>query len=221
MSTFPTSPVSPREFIEDVVPSLFAELELDEAEQAIELKVGVVLRAGPEGESGGEWTLHFIAGELGIAEGREEVCDLTIIQSVADWRSALWEGRPALIADGFNEIRQGGPNALRPSVPSDGGPRPDPLKGIADLKGLIEGIIATEEGEDWRIGVQIGPGPIPESPEATIRLGAEQADAIREGRLHPLEALITGQLQLDGDLGLILQLQAVAMTLSQARGGRR
>ena len=67
---------------------------------------------------------------------------------------------------------------------------------------------------DWAIGVQIGEGPVAEIPAATIKLGVAEAEDIRQGRLHPLEALITGRLQLDGDLGLILQLQAVAMTLS-------
>jgi putative sterol carrier protein len=80
---------------------------------------------------------------------------------------------------------------------------------------LIEAVIAEEEpasgAADWRIGIHLGRGPIPESPQATIRLGAEQAEAIRDGGLHPVEALITGQLRLEGDLGLILQLQAVAM----------
>lgn len=213
MSTFPAEPVSPRVFIEDVVPALFAEAVLDETEMAIDLKVGVVLR-GDECEEGGEWTLHFIEGELGIASPREEACEITIVQSVTDWRSALWEGRPALISDGVDRIREFGPGALRPPAPPGGGPRPDPLKGISDLEGLVEGVIALENGEDWRIGVQLGPGPVCETPQATIRLGADQADAIRDGSLHPLEALITGQLQLDGDLGLILQLQAVAMTLS-------
>jgi hypothetical protein len=222
MSTFPDSPVSPRDFIEDVVPSLFAEAELDETEAAIDLKVGVVLR-GTDGDEGGEWTLHFIEGELGIAEGRDEACEISVVQSVSDWRSALWQGRPALVAGGFDLIRESGPDALRSPMPPGGGPRPDPLKGISDLKGLIEGVIASDGEDDWRIGVQVGPGPIPETPQATIRLGAAQAEAIRSGDLHPLEALITGQLQLDGDLGLILQLQALAMTLSMAMasgGGR-
>lgn len=229
MSTFPTSPVSSHEFVEDVVPLLFAEAELDPAEEAIDLKVGIVLHGDPDVESdpaleqdaGGEWTLHFVAGELGIARGRDERCELTIVQSVADWRSALWEGRPALIADAVDQIREHGPEALRPPRPPGGAPPPDPLKGIADLRGLIEAVIADQQGRDWRVGVLIGPGAIPETPQATIRLGAEQADAIRAGALHPLEALITGQLQLDGDLGLILQLQAVAMTLSMASGGGR
>jgi len=219
MSTFPADPVSPQVFIEDVVPALFAEADLGEAEAAIDLKLGIVLR-GDEREEGGEWTLHFIEGELGIASQREEACEITIVQSVTDWRSALWEGRPALIADVADRIRESGPNALRPPAPAGRGPRPDPLKGISDLRGLIEGVIAIEDGSDWRIGVQVGPGPISETPQATIRLGAAQADAIRDGSLHPLEALITGQLQLDGDLGLILQLQAVAMTLSMSGRGR-
>jgi len=223
MSTFPDRPVPSHEFIEDVVPSLFAEAELEPAEEAVDLKVGIVLRGdpdpGPDRDAGGEWTLHFVAGELGIARGREETCEITVVQSVADWRSALWEGRPGLIADLVDQIRENGPEALRPPGPPGGGPPPDPLKGISDLRGLIEAVIADERGPDWRVGVLIGPGAIPEAPQATIRLGAEQADAIRTGALHPLEALITGQLQLDGDLGLILQLQAVAMTLSLASGG--
>ncbi|MDC1295824.1 SCP2 sterol-binding domain-containing protein, partial [Myxococcota bacterium] len=82
--------------------------------------------------------------------------------------------------------------------------------------------ISSGEGDarmDWAIGVQIGEGPVAETPAATIKLGAAEAEDIRQGRLHPLEALITGRLQLDGDLGLILQLQAVAMTLSMTAGG--
>lgn len=220
MSTFPARPVSSSEFIEEVVPALFSEALLEPAEEAIDLKVGIVLRGEEGGDPGGDWTLHFVEGELGIARGREERCEITIVQSVADWRSALWEGRPALVADAVDQIRELGPDALRPPPPPGGGPPLDPLKGISDLRGLIEAVIEDEEGGDWRVGVLIGPGPVPDAPQATIRLGAAQADAMRAGTLHPLEALITGQLQLDGDLGLILQLQAVAMTLSMAGGFR-
>ena len=215
MSLIPADPISPREFIEDLIPSLFAEVELDAEEEAFELKLGVVL----SGEEGGEWTLHFVEGELGIGSPREDACEITIIQAVEDWRSALWEGRPTLIAAGVDRIREGGAEALRPPSPPGGGPRPDPLKGISDLRGRIEMVIEGEAQPDWAVGILIGGGPIPETPQATIRLGSAQAEAIRVGDLHALEALITGQLQLDGDLGLILQLQAVAMTLSMTTGG--
>jgi len=215
MTLIPADPISPREFVEDLVPSLFAEVELDEAAEELELKLGIVL----SGKEGGDWTLHFVEGELGIGSSREEACEITVIQGVDDWRAALWEGRPALIATAVDRIREGGADALRPPQPPGGGPRPDPLKGISDLRGRIEMVIEGEAQPDWSVGILIGGGPIPETPQATIRLGSAQADAIRTGELHPLEALITGQLQLDGDLGLILQLQAVAMTLSMTTGG--
>lgn len=214
MSAFPPEPVTPRVFFEETIPALFAEADLDEAERAVDLKVGVVLRGAVDGDEGGEWTLHFVDGELGITEGRAEECDVTIVQRVEDWRSALWEGRPRLIADAVASVAVSGPGGLRPSGEIRGPGNPNALKGLSEIHGLIEATIAgeDEDADVWRVGIRIGPGPIPESPQATILLGADQADAIRRGELHPLEALITGQLRLEGDLGLIIQLQAVAMT---------
>ncbi len=215
MSAFPTEPVTPRVFFEDTIPALFAEADLDDAGRAADVKVGVVLL----GAEGGEWTLHFINGELGIAEGRVEECEVTIVQRVEDWRSALWEGRPPLVADALASVVKSGPGVLRPPGGTRGLGNPNALEGLSEIHGLIEAIIAgeNEEADDWRVGIRLGPGPIPESPQATILLGADQADAIRRGELHPLEALITGQLRLEGDLGLIIQLQAVAMTASMPK----
>lgn len=233
MFVFPTSPVDPRVFFEESVPALFAVLELDEAQRAMELRLGVVLIAedGLDAEGqGGEWTLHLVGGELAVVAGREPNCDLTIVQRVGDWRSALWEGRPRLISEAVATLVASGPDALRSAGFSDeaGDVRqaehPAAMKGLSDLQGLIEAVIADDpdgaDAEGWRVGVQLGPGPIPESPQATIRLGAEQAEAIRRGELHPIEALITGQLRLEGDLGLILQLQAVAMMMSTPPSAR-
>ena len=223
MFAFPATPIQPRVFFEESVPALFAEFVLEGAERDIELRIGVVLIADEGDEEGGEWTLHLAGGELGVATGRSPDCDVTIVQRVRDWRSALWEGRPGLIADRIAEIASAGPEALRPPGSGVGHGHPEALEGLSDLQGLIEAVISGEadaggdgevdgaETDDWRIGVYLGSGPIPQTPQATIRLGAEQAEAIRRGELHPIEALLTGQLRLEGDLGLILQLQAVAV----------
>ena len=218
MAELPPEPVSSREFIEDVVPAIFADFDLGEEEQALDLKLGVCLVAEDTNgdDDGGEWTLHFVEGELGISEGRDDDCALTVVQRLADWRAALWEGRPGLVADAVERVAREGPGSLAPPG-LDGAPRnPAALDGLADLQGMIEGTIASEGEADWRLAVVMGPGPIPETPQATIRIGAEQAEAIRRGELHPLEALITGLLRFEGDIGLILQLQAIAMTASMA-----
>jgi putative sterol carrier protein len=208
MTKLPSRPVSPAEFIEDVIPAVFAETEVGDEERKLDLKLGICLR----GEGGGDWTLHFVQGELGIAEGRDPDCAVTVVQSVADWRAALWEGRPGLVSDLVQRVAERGAAGLSPPG-IDVSPRnPAALEGLRELQGMIEAIVSSDEGPDWRVDVQIGAGPIPEHPQATIRIGAAQAEAIRRGELHPLEALITGQLRLEGDLGLILQLQAIAMT---------
>ena len=218
MFVFPTAPVDPRVFFEESIPALFADLDLDDVDRALDLCLGVVLLDEEGVGSGGEWTLHFVDGELGIQNGRGPACDFTIVQRVGDWRSALWEGRPGLIADAVAALVESGPATFRMTGSGFERRRSETIKGLSDLQGLIEAVIAEdgdgEEHDDWRIGVQIGPGPIPETAQATIRLGADQADAIRRGDLHPVEALITGQLRLEGDLGLILQLQALAMLAS-------
>jgi hypothetical protein len=221
MTAFPSEPVTPHDFIGNTIPALFTEMVLGEAEKALELKVGVVLR----GDEGGEWTLHFVAGELATRSGRSEDCDVTVIQSVDDWRGALWEGRPALISEGIAAVVASGQGSLRSAAGNPELGNPEALKGLREVRGLIEVIISEENnapGRDldatgWRVGVQLGPGPLAEAAGATLRLGTEQADAMRRGDLHPVEALITGQLRIEGDLGLIMQLQAVAMLASMPK----
>ncbi len=210
MSSFPTEPVSPREFIENVVPSLFAEWVFDEESARVDFKLGVSLR----GREGGDWTLHFIEGEWGIAEGLAEDCVLTLLQSVADWRGVLWEGRPGVVADSVRFLTEQGPPGIAARAGQGAPKNPEALRELETLTGRIDAIVAGEDTPDWRIGVHVGPGPIPNEPRATISVGADQAESIRRGDLHPVEALITGQLRLEGDLGLILQLQAIAMAAS-------
>jgi hypothetical protein len=217
MPSFPHVPVSPREFIEEVIPALFAELELDAHAERIEFKVGLALEGETRDDEGGEWTLHFIEGELGIAVGLAEDCTVTILQSTADWRAGLWEGRPRLVADAVDRLKAGLTGGLLTGETSAERPDPAALRELEKIAGRIDAIIEGEDEADWQIGIRVGPGPIPEAADATIRIGSEQAEALRRGDLHPVEALITGQLRLEGDLGLILQLQAIAMATSFPR----
>lgn len=229
MSAFPAEPVPSRVFVEDVIPGLFVDLDLTPAERAVELRLGVVLTADAADDPGGEWTLHFVDGELGIESSRRLDCDITLVQRVDDWRSALWSGRPAFIADAVQSLFAA-PGAMPTAsgLPFTLVPEPRALEALRSVRGYLEIRVEAEPGpasaesagmrtDDWRLGICLGPGPIPDRPDATIQLGSVEADAIHRGRLHPLEALMTGELRLEGDLGLILQIQAIAMTASLPR----
>lgn len=219
LSRLPPEPVPPRVFIHDTVPALFSELELRAVERELELKVGVVLRDDGGRMEGGAWTLHLVQGELGIADGRADDCDVTILQAVDDWRSAFWEGRPRLVADLVEAIDEARPQELRSIGDANRPHNPDALRELAEIRGRIDAVIpgdgaGDEDHDEWRLAIVVGPGPIPETADATIRLGADEAEAMRRGALHPVEALITGQLRLEGDLGLIIRLQAIALSAS-------
>ncbi|MEZ4330245.1 MAG: hypothetical protein R3F35_00700 [Myxococcota bacterium] len=234
-SILPAEPVAPQTFVEDVIPALFAELELPPQAREVEFRLGLVL----EGPGGGEWTLHFIEGELGIEPTRDPRCDLTLIQRVDDWRAALWAGRPGFVADAVGALFGGaGERSERLARAAESTVDPAVVEALRSLRGRVElrvepaadgsapGAGATDAAgtgdaeihgrpgraeRDWWLAVQLGPGPIAVMADAAVALGAEQADAIQRGGLHPLEALITGELRLEGDLGLILQLQALAL----------
>ncbi len=224
-SVFPERPVEPRVFVEDVIPALFAGVELSAEDRAAELLLGVSL----VGAGGGEWTLHFVEGELGIGSRLRPDCDLTLVQTVEDWRSALWEGRPGIVSDlvrvafrGVGLADVGEPDSLASGLVglSSGGP-PDPatVAELRSLRGCIEIRFAgtSSPGADWRLAIVLGPGPVPAQPDATITLDEAEAEAMRQGTLHPLDALMTGRLRLEGDLGLVLQIQALALRASFAR----
>ena len=232
-SAFPAEPVEPRVFIEDVIPALFADLDLTPAQRDVELRLGIVLQGESGGDpggdtgvdSGGEWTLHFVDGELGIETFRSPDCDLTLVQRVADWRAALWSGKPAFVADALQVLfRSPGSRPTSALQASMLVPDPRALEELRGLRGLLEIRVEASDRErsgdgsgDWRLGIRLGPGPIPAEADATIELGDAQAEAIHRGQLHPFEALMTGELRLEGDLGLIFQIQAIAMTASLPR----
>ena len=60
-------------------------------------------------------------------------------------------------------------------------------------------------GGDWSAGVLLGPGSL-DAADARIVLTAGDAEALAEGRLDAVEALMGGKLRFEGDSGLLLKL---------------
>ena len=72
------------------------------------------------------------------------------------------------------------------------------------------------EGGDFAVGFKLGPGAIPAQPTATLSLSEADAAAMERGELDPLEAFMAGRIRVDGDMTLVMQMQAIQMQAAQA-----
>ena len=214
MAEFPPAPIPASEFFERFLPEAFA--DFPESLKGVDALLGVSL----EGEGGGEWLLRLGKSGLAVEPGSREQAAFSVVQSVDDWRGALWEERGGLI--GRQALALFRPGA-EPSGSAAGGlavaPSAAALSQMGALDGLIRVVVTAEEGggdTDWAVGLKLGPGAIPDAPSTTVTLAAADAAAMQRGELHPVEALMAGRIQVDGDLGLMMQMQAIAMQAAAA-----
>ncbi len=207
MPEFPPSPISPAEFIENFLPKAFGEVDVPDAVKSFEGKIGIRL----EGEGGGEWTLRMEDGALHVAREPRDEAVFTFAQSVNDWRGALWEGRGGAIGKQAGGLFR--PGELQAAQPGSlgGAPTPAALTQLRTLDGLLRMIVTGGEGGDWSVDFRLGPGPMPEQPTTAIRITSEDAAAMESGELNPIEAFMAGRIQVEGDMALMMQMQAIQM----------
>jgi putative sterol carrier protein len=168
--------------------------------------IGVVLRGG----DGGEWSVHLDAEAPRVEAGLDDDLAFTWVQSVDDWRGALWEGRGG---EG-GKWAQLAFDPLRVIQLAEDRPLPkasDAVIGkLARAEGLFEFCITGAPGGDWVAAVQLGSGPVSSKPDARVTLSDDDAAALSSGALAPLEAFLTGRVHFDGDPSMLLKLPGLA-----------
>jgi len=214
MAEFPASPLSPAEFLEQWLPRAFAEADIPDEARNVDLQVGVCLH----GDAGGEWVFEVTAGVLAVLPGSRDECAFTFVQTVDDWRGALWEGRGGAIGRQSVALFKPGsqPAAAAPGQMGPGPPNAAALEEMRKLDGVIRMCVTGAEGGDWAVGFKLGPGPIPEEPTTIVSITAEDAAALESGELDPMQAFMGGKLQVQGDMTLMMQMQAIQMQAAAA-----
>jgi len=209
VAEFPAAPLAPGEFLEDWLPRAFAEADVPDTVKSVDLELGVLLA----GEGGGEWVFQMQSGTLTVRPGSRADAALTLVQTVADWRGALWEGRGGAVGRQATSVFR--PTELRPGELGAGGisaaPGPAALAQMQSLGGLIRMVVADAAAGDWAIAFKLGPGEIPAEPTTVVTLSAEDVSAMEQGDFNPLEAFMAGRIQVDGDIALLMQMQAIQM----------
>jgi len=219
MAEFPPAGTKPEEFFQTWLPKAFAEAELPPGSEEVSVKLGVKL----EGQEGGEWIFHLDRGSMSVsAEPRDEAA-FTIVQTVEDWRGALWENRAGAFGAGARSMFQPGQQAASGAGGMTGSQMsPAALEQMRQLDGLIQMVVTGGEGGDWAVGFKLGPGSIPAEPTTSITITADDAAAMEKGELDPMQAFMSGRIQVAGDMALMMQMQAIQMQAAmntQSSGG--
>jgi hypothetical protein len=206
--------MAPSEFMEQWLPQAFAEAELPPGSESVDVKLGVKL----EGEGGGEWLFHVQSGKMSVAAASRDEAVFTYVQSVEDWRGALWEGRGGAVGEQAALMFRPGqqPPAGAGQMGAAGAPSPAALQQMQALDGVIRMVVAGGEGGDWKVDFKLGPGEIPEQPTTTLTLAHEDAVAVsqappeqRPGMM--MQFFMSGRMQVTGDMALMMQMQAIQM----------
>ncbi len=206
MTSLPPSSTPPQEFFEQWLPKAFAAAPTPEAAKAVDVKLGIRL----DGGNGGEWVFHMDHGNLNVKPGSAEACAFTLIQSVDDWRGCLWEGRGGAFGKQAAAMFQPGGDAGG-SSPGGRPMNPQAIERLGALKGVIRMVVTGGTGGDWKVDFKLGPGPVPADPTTTVTIAHEDADAMGRGELDPMQAFMSGKIQIAGDMALMMQMQAASM----------
>ena len=200
MPELPSDPISPKQFMEVFLPAALGEASLD---AETEVMLGLQL----EGDGGGEWVLQLSGGSFQIDQKSREEAAFTLVQSVDDWRGALWEGRGGVFGEQASALLTRGAAGEEDAPP----PNAKVLEQLAALGGLIQVTVTGGEGGDWTTGFKLGPGALPDEPTTHIKIDAADAEAMQSGALDPMQAFMSGKIQVIGDMALMMQMQAIAM----------
>ncbi len=200
MPELPNDPISPRQFMEEFIPAALKEATLD---AETDVKLGVKI----DGEGGGEWVLHISGGSFQVDQKDRQEAAFTLVQTVDDWRGALWEGRGGVFGEQASALLTSGAAGSEDAPP----PNTKVMDQLAALGGLIQVTVTGGTGGDWSTGFKLGPGELPDQPTTEIKIAAEDAEAMQNGSLDPMQAFMSGKIQVIGDMALMMQMQAIAM----------
>ncbi|UCE87374.1 MAG: SCP2 sterol-binding domain-containing protein [Deltaproteobacteria bacterium] len=206
MSELPPATTSPKDFFEGWMPEAFDKAELPPGLREADLTLGVLL----EGDEGGEWTLGLRDGRLRVAAEPRDAAPLTLIQSVADWRGALWGERGGLFGRRAAEIFGLGANGSG-ALLANGDASTAALSRLASFDVLIRMLVTGGRDGDWCVDVKLGPGEIPAEPTTQVSIDHAAASALANGELDALLALATGKILVSGDVSILMRLQAARL----------
>ena len=199
---------TPQQFYGERLPEQWNRLLADQERAVAEAQrvldamraVSTTLKIEVRGPEGGTFFLNVDSGRMSASDTAAHPLLLTLIQDAAAFERVVQEAGDSAL--GF----LGGISGLAGEMRLTAG-RVRNLEGVA---GCLEFRVTGESG--FGLLTHFGPDPVPQEPNTRIRVDESAYRELREGRLDPQNAFMTGRIQVEGDMQLAMQLALAALS---------
>jgi putative sterol carrier protein len=200
-------PVDPHAFYTRKIPGDFNRMLDQQAARAEEgrrvyedmVAVNGSIRVDVCGDDAATFFLNIEAGWMTPGDSPSHAPFLTLVQEMGAFRRLAREADESL-------------TALLGALAGLSGDMKLTRKRMLDME-AVKGLIRLEvTGEDgFSILTQFGTGPLPDEPDATIRVGEETYRELHAGRLDPQSAFLDDKIHAEGDMQKVMQLAFAAV----------
>lgn len=162
--------------------------------------VNATLQVEVKGEGGGRWSLNVEDGVMAPGSGAANAPFLTLVLERPDFERLAAEAGDSPLAFLGALASQGGDLKLTDSR----------MQNLAMLRGTLRFELAGEAG--FALLAHFGGDAPPEEPTTTIRVEREAYEALKAGELAAQDAFLSGQIELEGDMQLAMQLALAVLS---------
>lgn len=194
----PPRDITPKDFFETWLPGEYDRLKASIEPAPPNLAAQIQL----EGDGGGTWLLELAGGALTVSNRTAPNADVTLTQSVADWR-AITTGEDG---PGLDLTPPEGISIQHWFV------NPAIHQALASVRGTLRFEIPGFRGRTFAVALTFHGAT---QPHATISVDAETVAAIRSGALPAPQAFFAGKIQMSGDSAFAMQVAMTVMAQQQ------
>ncbi len=216
------SPPDVRRFFTETIPAQFNKA-LDAQEQLGEAGRPVLedMRAARgtlrvEVTGSGIFFLNIEAGRMTTGDTPRHPPFLSVLQDQATFEQ-LFEQLAAEVGDSPLALLGGSVPGSLPGLAGAIKLTRTRIENLAAVRGLIRFEVTGKDG--FCLQTHFGPDPFPEEPNTSIRVDAAAYREIRAGKLDAQSAFLTGQIQIEGDVQLAMQLALAAIASNRTEPG--
>jgi putative sterol carrier protein len=175
---------TPAEYYTHVVPQQFATALEQAAESATQPELTAVYEIS--GAGGGAYGLRAVDGRIEVLPGDLPEADMRMTMTIDDWRRGAANDLLDPIVDYVRRRK---------------------VAVVKSLKGTVRLELQRTDGSIWQSATTFG-GQV--EPEVTLRMTTDDYAAMIRGELNGQMAFLTGKLQFEGSLPLLMQIGALS-----------